>query len=249
MRSQGGTQPSGTHHPPGAAQRSSSARAFCRNWNFLLSCSSLKAERERNPTGGNCGAQELPELCPAGPAGSGAHPSPWPGGRICPAGSSPLCFSCPWRRGCGLLSLTGTDLRGGEGVNAARGPLTAPRDNPGTRTAPNAPHAPCPFPPPPVPTQRTRSPPRSLLVRTPPSRRAPRRPLHFRFRSALTAILGVEPRAALQLPRPEGRTQVPDWGRIAEYVPQELFGFCSQPFCTSRNEETGADLTNMAEAD
>lgn len=41
--------PDRAHQPPGAAQRSSSARAFCRNWNLLLSCSSLKEERERKP--------------------------------------------------------------------------------------------------------------------------------------------------------------------------------------------------------
>lgn len=44
-------QPVPTHHPPGAAHRSSRARAFCRNWNFRLSWSSLKEERERKPGG------------------------------------------------------------------------------------------------------------------------------------------------------------------------------------------------------
>lgn len=35
--------------------------------------------------------------CPAA-SGQAPHPSPWPGGRTCPAGSSPICFSCPWWR-------------------------------------------------------------------------------------------------------------------------------------------------------
>lgn len=51
--------PDTTHHPPGAAHRSSSARAFCRNWNFLLSWRSLKEERERKPAEGELRVMDL----------------------------------------------------------------------------------------------------------------------------------------------------------------------------------------------
>lgn len=228
-RSQGSTCPKGTHHPPGAAHRSSSARAFCRNWNFLLSCSSLKAERERNPAGGRRGAQGLPKRCPAGPAGSRAHPSPWPGGRTCPAGSSPLCFSCPWRRSWGLLSLTGSDLKK-QRSERSPGSLPASRDNPATRVAPSAPQPPAPFH---LPTDHTTNPiPAPAAPRAHsavPSCPAPPAPLPL----PLSSHLHLRKGAPHCFTTAVGLTQSRERGRMAECVPRELPGFCFRPFRTS----------------
>lgn len=79
MRFQGSWQhcavtwvPDSTHHPPGAAHRSSSARAFCRNWNFLLSWRSLKEERERKPVEGELQVRDYEGL---GVPGAAAPPA------------------------------------------------------------------------------------------------------------------------------------------------------------------------------
>lgn len=155
--SRAGAGPDTTHHPPGAAHRSSSARAFCRNWKRRLSCSSLKEERERKPAGHRAGLRGCGAL--RGAAGSprpaAPHPSPWPGGRTCPAGSCPLCSSCPWRRGelgpCGPRhgpAGRGRRQRGaarpGAPLRARSAPHGAPR--PGARPSPAPQRPPGPAP-------------------------------------------------------------------------------------------------------
>lgn len=229
-RSQGSTSPKGTHHPPGAAHRSSSARAFCRNWNFLLSCSSLKAERERNPAGERRGSQGLPCRCPAGSVGSRAHPSPWPGGRICPAGSSPLCFSCPWLQSWDLLSLTGTHLRKQRNERrpgASPGITGQPRypaQPPAPRSLPAPFHLPADHT-----TNQIPAPPAPRAHSAVPSCPAPSTPLPLPLSSHLHFRKG----ASHCLTTAAGFTQPWERGRMAECVPQELLGFCFRPFHAS----------------
>lgn len=49
------------------------------------------------------------------------HPSPWPGGRTCPAGSCPVCFSCPWWWRGGPSGGLGCAVSQGLGLGGERG--------------------------------------------------------------------------------------------------------------------------------